>query len=272
MLKVVVGALLMGIAVSSVYEPAGIVAGGLSGVGIILKESLGIPIWISNVVLNVPLFVMAFLVLGAKSLVMSLLGMGAFTVAVAIAPQILVFKGEVFPAALSGGVLMGVGVGLIIGENTTTGGVDLIATMINHKYRQFKTVWIMFAFDAAIIGVGLAFFGIINSIYAVFSMFLVSFVSEKIIDGPGKAKAIVIISQKEKMIAEFLLKEMERGVTGLRSVGMYSQREGCALLCIVSARELPYVRQKIRQIDTDSFIMISDITEVLGEGFVENLY
>ena len=123
LLKIVIGALLMGIAVSSIYEHAGIVAGGLSGVGIILKESLGIPIWISNVVLNVPLFVMAFLVLGAKSLVMSLLGMGAFTVAVAIAPQILVFKGEVFPAALSGGVLMGAGVGLIIGENTTTGGV-----------------------------------------------------------------------------------------------------------------------------------------------------
>ena len=270
--KIIVGAVLMGTAVSSIYEPAGVVAGGLSGVGIILKESLGIPMWVTNVVLNIPLFTTAFIILGKKSLLRSLMGMAAFTVTVAFAPPIRVFGGEVFAAALCGGVLMGIGVGLIIGENTTTGGVDLIATMVNYRYRRFKTVWIMFGVDAVIIGVGIAFFGLINAVYAVFSLFLVSYVSGKIIDGPGRAKAVLVISRKDDLIADFLMKDMQRGVTGLLSMGMYSGREGYSLLCVIQGRELPYVRKKIHKIDNRAFIMISDVTEVLGEGFVENLY
>lgn len=272
MFKIAVGAFVMGASVSAVYEPAGIVSGGLSGLGIILKESFGISLWISNVVINVPLFLTAFFMLGKKSLLRSFFGMAIFTVAVGVVPPIYVFKGEVIPAAICGGVLMGIGVGFIIGEDTTTGGVDLIATMINRKIRRFKTIWIMFAFDAVIIGVGVAVFGLINAIYAVVSLFLVSCVSEKIIDGPGRAKAIVIISRKEEDIADFIMRDMERGVTGFLSRGLYSGREGYALLCVVQGRELPYVRKKIRQIDNKAFIMISDVTEVLGEGFVENLY
>ncbi len=272
LLKIMLGAALMGIAVSSIYEPAGIVAGGLSGVGIILKESAGVPLWMTNIALNIPLFFAAFLMLGKKSLIWSLIGMASFTVAVAFAPPVMVFRGEVFPAALCGGVVMGMGIGLIIGQNTTTGGVDLIATMINRKFRRFKTVWIMFVFDAVIIGAGVAVFGLINAVYAVFSLFLVSYVSGKIIDGPGRAKAVVVISRKDDMIADFLMRDMERGVTGFLSMGMYSGREGYALLCVLQGRELPYVRKRIRQIDNKAFIMISDVTEVLGEGFVENLY
>lgn len=267
---IVTGAFIMGIAVRCIYEPSGLVTGGISGIGIILKETAGIPVWLCSLVLNIPLFFIALRMLGVRKLLWSVVGMISFVTVVGVMPEIDFFKGDFFLAGICGGALTGVGTGLIIRENATTGGVDLAAYLVNIKKRRLKTAWLIFAADAVIICAGIPVFSLNRGIYAVISVFVAGCVSDRIIEGPGRTKVLFIISRNEKEAAAFLMNEMERGVTGLESEGMYSGRKGHMLMCAVSERELPYIRKKLREIDSDSFILICSVTEVLGEGFVKN--
>ena len=269
---IIIGSVLMAVSVKCVYNPVGLVTGGFSGLAIIAEHVWKIPLWITNVVLNLPLFIAAFFTLGRGKVVRSLVATVAYSVSVGFLPDKNIFGGDMVLVCITGGLLMGVGIGLILSQDSTSGGVDMISVLIYKFSSKIPVVWVMFAIDAVIISIGVFVFGVVKAAYAIISVFIVSYLSGKIIDGPHYARAVMIISKKKTEISERIMSEIDRGVTGIPSVGMYTGSQDMMLLCIASRHEVAKIRDIVGEVDSNAFMSICDVSEVFGEGFVKNIH
>lgn len=265
----IAGAFVMAFSVNSILEPCGLVAGGFTGISIIFKEWLNIPIWITNIVLNIPVFAIAFKWLGKKVMTASLITSLAFSVFVGILPEWTFLEGDIFLSSILGGLLMGAGLGTILYTGVSSGGVDLISLLVHHKKRKMSVTWVMFVLDGIIITVGGVIFGWRSAIYATISVWLVSYVSEKIISGPNYTKACIVVSNANDIIAKRIMEEIKRGITGLYGVGMYTKTENKVLYCVASRHEMSLIRKIVYEEDKKAFMSMFDVSEVIGEGFVD---
>ena len=259
----------MAFAVKNILEPMELLAGGFTGIAIIAKDKLEIPLWISNVVLNIPVFLVAFICLGRKFVVNSLIVTAAFSVAVGVLPQWNIVKDDVFLSTVLGGMFMGIGLGLVLLTGASSGGVDMISVLVNRKKPRLSVSMVMFTIDAVIIIAGGVVFGWQKAIYSVLTVWIVSVVSEKIMNGPNNSKACVIVSAYSESIAERIIKEVQRGITGIYGRGMYMKKDELILFCVASVREMPKIRKIVYEEDEKAFITMSDVSEVIGEGFVD---
>lgn len=272
-LCLLIGTALMAIATEGFFEHARLIVGGITGIGIMLDDwtkrefMLHIPLWLTNLALNLPLFAYAWYKKGGRFI--------GKTILTAILFSAMLFLEELFPistqdpllAAVFGGTAMGVGLGLVLSAGATTGGVDLAATLLHTHLRQFSVSKLIFALDAAIILAGMAMFGVESSLYAILSIF----VTEKWIvwatEGTGFARAAWIISEKNDEIAQALLSGLGRGVTAFPAKGKYSGMELNVLFCVFSQKEIQFVKSAIVNIDRKAFFLVTDIREVLGGDF-----
>lgn len=267
-LLLTIGAFLMGLAVKMIFDTSGLVTGGVSGIAVILQKILNIPMWLTNIVINVPLFIYGFRALERRVLWDSFYANFIFTLAIGLLPDINPVGNDIFLSAVAGGFIMGTGLGIILSCDATSGGADLAAYMIQKKSRRIKTVWIIFIIDAIIIALGTPVFGIPSSIYGVISVFTISFVSGKIVDGPAVSRTAYIISRNSIEIAAIINKRLERGVTGIKAMGMYENKEKIMLVCVVRKREIHKIVEIVEETDKHAFMWIGDAREVMGEGFV----
>lgn len=266
---IMVGAALMGFAVKNIYDPAGIVTGGFAGIAIIAAGLKAVPLWVTNMALNVPLFIMAWRMLGQKIIVRSLIAVVIYSASMAVSPEVTWFAEDIFISAAVGGLTTGLGMGLVLYAGGTSGGVDMLATLICHFTHKVRLQWVIFAADALIICAGAYVFGAVNAVYAVISAFAASYVSGRVIGGPASSRAVLIISGHSTEIAGQIMNITGRGVTGIDGTGMYTGHEGRLLLCIASSREIADIKDIIYSIDTEAFVTVSNVSEVLGEGFVK---
>lgn len=263
------GTAIMAAAIKMIYDPAGLVTGGVSGVGIIMKELTGIPLWLTNTMLNIPLFIAAFMVKGWKFIsrtVVATLGLSFFLY---VLPDINLGMDDVLLSALFGGALTGVGTGLVFMARSTTGGTDLAAAVLQHYMRHFSVAQIMQVLDGMVVLAGAWIFGLEFALYAILAVLVVTKVTDGILEGMHFSKAAYIISDKADEIAEVIMTDLERGVTGLNGTGMYSGNAKNVLFCVVSQKELVLVKDIVSKIDPGSFVIVTDVREVLGEGFIE---
>lgn len=267
-LLLTIGAFLMGLAVKMIFDTSGLVTGGVSGIAVILQKILNIPMWLTNIVINVPLFIYGFRTLERRVLWDSFYANFIFTLAIGLLPDINPVGNDIFLSAVAGGFIMGTGLGIILSCDATSGGADLAAYMIQKKSKRIKTVWIIFIIDAIIIALGTPVFGISSSIYGVISVFTISFVSGKIVDGPAVSRTAYIISRNSIEIAAIINKRLERGVTGIKVMGMYENKEKIMLVCVVRKREIHKIVEIVEETDKHAFMWIGDAREVMGEGFV----
>lgn len=265
---IILGAAIMGFAVKCIYNPAGLVAGGFAGLAIIVGKMWNVPLWLTNAALNIPLFLVSWLVMGRKVITRSLLATVVYSVSMGILPETAIFAEDLFLSAVTGGLIMGLGIGLVLVADATSGGVDMLALLIHFLIKKLKIQWIMFVIDASVILAGAALFGPVSAVYAIMSVFLVSFVSGKIIDGPYFSRAAIIISGQKDLIADKIINEIGRGVTGIQSRGMYTGRWGLMLFCIASRNEMTKIREIVYDIDKNAFMTVCNVSEVFGEGFV----
>ncbi len=274
-LLIVTGTLLMAASVNWVYEPLELVTGGITGLAIVIKKLTsiwiedGVPIWLTTIVLNIPLFLAAILVKGKTFLRNTLFGTISLTAALYLVPPIhLVFE-DMILASVLGGVLDGVGLGLIFVSMASTGGSDLLAIII-HKYKPYLSVpQILIVIDTVIILAGIVSFGIMKALYAIIAVYILAKVSDGILEGLKFAKMAYIISDNYNEIAGQILIQLDRGVTGISATGMYSNAEKKMLFCVVSKKEIVKLTDIVAGIDPKAFIIVSDAREVTGEGFRE---
>lgn len=271
----IVGTIFIAIAVNLVYEPMGMVTGGVTGIGIVIKyftEGLiegGIPVWLTNVVLNIPLFLAGYLIKGVKFIKQSLLGSISLTLALYIIPVINIVDNELFLASVFGGVITGIGMGMVISVSGSTGGTDLLGLIIHHFLPHQNVPMIIGVIDGIIVLAGAIVFGVRTTLYAVVALYITAKFSDNILEGLKFAKAAYIISDYYEEIADIIIKELDRGVTGIYAEGMYTKSDKKMLYCVVTKKEITKLIQLVSQIDTKAFVIVSDAREVMGEGFIE---
>lgn len=266
---IILGTFIMGFAIKNIYDPVGLVTGGFTGIAIILKKQLGIALWVTNTVLNIPLFLAAVKLKGWQFIKRTLVATVSLSASLYIIPEITFLTDELLLAALFGGIISGVGVGLVFISRATTGGTDMLAALIQRALPHYSLAQIMQVLDALIVLVGASFFGVTYALYALISIYAVTKVSDGLIEGMKFSKVAFIISSRTEEIAQAIMDQMERGVTALNARGMYSGLSRDMLFCVVSKKEIVQLKELVVRHDSQAFVIVSDAREVLGEGFIE---
>lgn len=264
------GTLLIGIAIKNIYDPVNLVTGGASGIAIIVKELFGVPLWLTNTILNVPLFITAYYMMGWQFMKRTLFATAMLSVILYLLPERAIIGDDLFLSAIFGGIITGIGTGLVFMVNCTTGGTDMLAALIQKKLPHYTTAQIMQVLDGLTVLAGASVFGIRAALYAIVSIFCLGKVTDGIIEGLKFSKQAYIISDRYQEIAQAVLERMGRGVTSLDAVGMYSGQKKQVLFCVVSRKEIVVLRQIVAEFDADAFLIVSDAREVFGEGFIES--
>ena len=266
---ILIGASIMGFAIKNIYDPIGLVTGGASGVAIILKKQFGVPLWLTNTAINIPLFAAAAKLKGWSFIKRTLLATVTLSVSLYVIPEMPFLMDDLFLTALFGGLITGAGAGIVFACQATTGGTDMLAAIIRRWLPHYTLAQILQVLDAAIVLIGAGIFGVTYALYALIAIYAVSKVSDGIIEGMKYSKVAYIISDKSEEIAAAILKELERGVTALDAKGMYSGNRKDVLFCVVSRKEIAQLKKLVVGHDAQAFVIVSDAREVLGEGFIE---
>ena len=264
---ITIGTFLMALGTRMIYEPMSMVTGGFAGVGIILEALFGLPVSITTFALNIPLFLLAKKSHSKEYLIKSLYAMMTFSAALAIIPLAVVTEEDYLMAALLGGALNGVGLGLVFSSGSSTGGTDLLSTLLHPFFPVMRLANILGIVDGLIVVAGMLIFGIRTALYSIVAVFVTSKVMDGVTAGMRYAKVMYIISDESKRIAEIIMNRLDRGVTALRGNGMYSGQEKQNLMCVVSRREAVFMVKYIKELDERAFVIVADAREVLGEGF-----
>lgn len=271
----IVGTGLLAFSIQCIYDPVSLVTGGFTGLAIVIKELTqdvidgGIPLWMTNIVLNVPVFFLAWKIKGKRFIGRTLLGTFLLSAWLYVIPSVDVSQGDYILAAVFGGCIGGAGIGLILLSKATTGGTDMVATLIQHYVKHYSIVQILQILDGIIVLFGFYVFGIRAALYAIVAIFVTTQVSDALMEGFKFSKAAFIISDEYELVAKKILEELDRGATGLEARGMYSGENKFMLYCVVSKKEIVKLKEIVAEVDPGAFVIVSDAREVLGEGFQE---
>lgn len=271
----IAGTALMAIGAEGFFEHADLVAGGITGIGIMLDEwtsmkfGVHVPLWFVNIAGNAPLFLLAWKAKGRMFVGRSVLTAVLFSLMLYVEELFPLYSSDPLLAAVFGGTALGIGLGLVLSVDSTTGGVELAATLLNMKFRSVSVPRFIFILDAVIILAGIGFFGVEMGLYAILAVFVTDQFISWIVEGANQAKGAWIISEKSDEIASALLSELRRGVTAFSATGKYTGENREVLFCVFSQKEVHAVKSIIMNIDKKAFFLMTDIREVLGNGFAD---
>ncbi len=266
---IVLGTLLQAVAVVMFFDATNVVVGGVTGIAIILKNLFNFPMWLVNALVNIPLFILGYKILDRRVFYKTLFGTVSLTVALGIVPELNVLTGDLLVDIILGGVLMGAGLGLIFLSYASSGGTDLMATLLNKKIKYISVPKIMAIIDGIIVVAGASVFGAKKGIYALIAVYIVTNVSDMLLEGPNRAKLLYIISDENSRIVKYIVEEMDRGATNISIRGAYTKQEKNMIMCVVSAKEMVKIKQIIYEIDGKAICFVGDIREAFGEGFTK---
>jgi uncharacterized membrane-anchored protein YitT (DUF2179 family) len=267
---ITLGCVIQALAMDLFLIPSQLAAGGVSGLAQIVNAFTGWPVGVMIALMNLPLLVLGWRYLGG----LRFMARTIFTVVVysllVDARAVYRPKGgltpDLFLNALYGGVLGGLGMGLVFRAQGTTGGTDIVARILG-RWRGVPLSQSYLLTDTAIVlGAGLAF-GWEHGLYAVVALYISGLAAEASAEGVGIVRVATIITGQPQAIAERVLKEMARGVTGWAGTGMYSGQERHILFCAVSRSEVSQLKAIVQDCDPGAFVVIGQAHEALGEGF-----
>lgn len=265
---IIAGCFFLAAGINNFLVPNKISTGGVTTIATVLLYVFGIRLSITNLVLNGLLFVIGYKSLGRYAAVLTASGMLLLSIFFEVTSLIPVFSGDILIATMTGGVLMGIGMGLVVRRGGSTGGSDFAGQILRKRLPHIPLATIVLVIDCVIVSIaGIVFRSFEVTFYSVLALAVCSVVADRILNIGEKAKTIEVFSKKSDEIAEVLLGDFDRGVTGFHCKGMYTGDEALTLFCAVKPRELPKCVREIKRIDPSAFIVIGDASEVLGEGF-----
>ena len=277
-LAIIFGAGIFSFGIYFLVIPFHFYEGGATGITLITYYLFKIPVSIMNLLINIPLFVLAWKLLGKKSLYLSLLGTFSVSAWMAIFESMPLshryhhfifdaFKGDILLACIASGVVLGLGLGIIFNAGGTTGGTDILARIFN-KYTSLSMGKLMLIVDAIVlITVVVVFQDVRTAMYTLFFILIDTLVIDLIGEGGFAGKGFLIVTSKPEEIAQKVSDDLGRGITFIRGMGYYSRKDLDIVYCVVSRNEMKQMKDIINQIDPFAFITISEAHEILGEGF-----
>ena len=277
-LAIIFGAGIFSFGIYFLVIPFHFYEGGATGITLITYYLLKIPVSLMNLLINIPLFVLAWKLLGKKSLYLSLLGTFSVSAWMALFEAMPLshryhhfifdaFKGDILLACIASGVVLGLGLGIIFNAGGTTGGTDILARIFN-KYTSLSMGKLMLIVDAIVlITVVVVFQDVRTAMYTLFFILIDTLVIDLIGEGGFAGKGFLIVTSKPEEIAQKVSDDLGRGITFIRGMGYYSRKDLDIVYCVVSRNEMKQMKDIINQIDPFAFITISEAHEILGEGF-----
>mgnify|MGYP000951244284 FL=1 len=264
---VLVGVIIAALGVSYFLVPAKIAAGGVSGLATVAYYLTRLPVGVTMLLLNIPLFLLSWRIIGPVFGAKTLFGTIAMSVFVDLFNQFAVpLTTDLLLAAIYGGVLSGIGLGIAFRSGGSTGGTDMAAQLVARFFPTSVGQALLIVDGFVIILAGIAF-GLELAMYALIAVFIATKTVDVVQEGQSYAKACLIISDDPEPIGERIMERLERGVTMLDGRGMYTKYEKQILLAIVSRMEIATVKAIVAELDQKAFVIIYDVHEVLGEGF-----
>ena len=254
------------------YVPNDIAFGGITGVGQIINAILPwAPIGTVVIILNIPLFILGWRLLGGHLLLSSLYAMAVSSVFIDLINSLVTFEPmDHLLACIFGGILMGASLGMVFQQGATTGGTDLIARLLKLKISWLPMGKLLMATDlVVIVATAIAFGSVYSALYGLVALYIASLVMDKVLYGMDSAKVAYIISDHFREIADAIVNDLDRGVTILQGQGAYSGTEKKVLMCAFKQRQIVSIKKMVRDIDPSAFVIVCDAHEVLGDGFRE---
>jgi uncharacterized membrane-anchored protein YitT (DUF2179 family) len=267
-LMIILGSAISGVAFNLFIIPNKLLSGGISGISLILNYLFNINTGLMIFIFNIPIFIFGYKFIDKEFVFLSLIGMIAFSTWIEVFSflQNSSLVQDVMLSSIYAGVLNGIGLGIVLKNRASQGGIDIIAVIIK-KYFSMNIGSTSMIINTCIV-VAASFITNLNlAMYTLISMYVGSTVMDKIQQGFDRRKSVMIITNKEKQVAEEVFKRLVRGVTYLEGEGAYTGDKKRVIYCIVSLNQLAKLKQIVREVDENAFITVSDTSEVMGHGF-----
>ena len=268
-LKIIVGCVLFALGFNLFLEPNGLNAGGLSGLAMVLVQLIGFgTVGVVTAIFNLPLFVLGGKKIGKQFFIGSFIGMLALSTAIDLLVVIPVPETEPLLAALYGGVICGLGLGVVFTTGASTGGSDIVVRLLKRKFQNVPIGTINICFDLTVaVLTGIVFKDANRALYSGVAIFVTGKVIDAVVYRFDYSKVALIISKHHKVIAQTIGKELDRGATYLHAQGSYSGAETKVVLTAVKRQQVTELKKLVVAIDPDAFIIVQDAHQVLGDGF-----
>lgn len=263
---VILGALLTAAAFSFFFLPYDLAPGGVTGIAEVLAFFTGLSVGVLSFLINLPLFLLGWRRVGWRFALRSFIAMTLLSAFIDLLP-VKDLAGDMLLSALSGGTLMGAGLGLVVRAGATTGGTDMAAGMLHARISFLTIPVILLIIDGMVIFAAALCFGFRAGLLALVACFVSTKVMDTVIKGVNTAMQFLIITREKDIIRQRILFDMDRGATELSARGAYSGTEVGALICVVPRLEAARLKKIVAEVDPEAFMTVCDVHEVLGEGF-----
>ena len=266
----IVGAFIMAVGVALFLLPNQLSSGGISGVATITYYLLKIPMGTMILVINLPLFLFSFYKIGKSFFVKSIIGTVSLSVFIDMLDKLEPLTEDRFLACIYGGIIIGLGTAIILKVNSSTGGTDLISYIAREYRPTIKMGKMIIILDIMVVALNVFFFEEIEiGLYSAIVIYLMGKIIDVVFEGIYFTKLILIISDKNEMIAKEIGDRIRRGTTGLYGKGMYTNEDKLILMCAASRGDISKVKMIAKKLDPNSFVIVTNSREVVGLGFKE---
>lgn len=264
-----IGSIIAALGVNLFLTNAQLLSGGATGIALIGEYLYAIPSGITVFIVNIPLFILSYQSLNKRFTMYSAVGMVSLSLSLIITKPLshLVKVDDILLYCIYGGVLCGLGYGLVFSRNASTGGTDIIAMVLRKKYSNLEIGKVSFSLNCIIVLIGALIFGVPRALYTLISMFVQSIIVDRVISGFNSKKLLLVLTEKEEEVIQYVIKDMNRGITSLIAEGEYTHELKKMLYIAITSSQMIHLKNKILRIDPKAFITIIDVSEVNGRGF-----
>lgn len=269
-LGIMAGCLVAASSINLFVVPSSLLTGGVTGIAIIIYFLADLPIGIQTLAYNVPLLIASYKLLGKKYTVDVVIGTVMFSLALDVTKFLngMIPLEDMMLASIYGGIFNGIGYGIVFRMNGSTGGFDILGAIFK-KYYSMDIGSVIFGFNCLIVAVAGALFNITSAMFTLICMYVTSQMTNKVIDGFNQRKAILIISDKAKDIADGIIADIGRGVTFIHGEGAYTGAPKKIVMVVVSMTQIAKIKIIANTVDKNAFMLILAASEVQGRGFTQ---
>ena len=270
-LLIILGDLILATSVCIFLLPNQLSTGGFSGLATIINYFANIKVGTIIIFLNSIVILYSMYLFGFKFIFRTIISVIIFGMFSNFLQGRFVVTQDLLLASICGGILSGTGIGLNLISNSTTGGSELIAKISNHYFKKVSISEVIVIFDIIVISLFIFVFKNIDvGLYSIIAIFISKKAIDILIEGINYAKSVYIISDKSNEIADEIMEKLKRGVTLLKSEGYYTKNDKDVIYCVVNKYQISDIKDIVKKIDNNAFVIINEAKEVLGNGFNKN--
>jgi len=267
----ILGCIFIAVGLNMFFKPYTIAPGGLSGLSVVISKLTGLSVSTIMLVIGVPLLLFSIKILGKKDAIKTFIGMILLSFIIKVTEPLASIQAtnDILLSAISGGILLGIGLGIVFSVDGSTGGTDLIALMLNRIFPNMSVSKCLTIIDGMVVlSAGIANGNLETGLYSAIALYIIVKVIDAIISGFDYSKAFMIITTQPEKLRCAIVNDIKRGVTLLDAKGGYTNEDKNILLVVVNKKQQEVQLKKlIKNEDPNAFIIVSEAHEVLGEGF-----